>query len=84
MRPTPPPASPELTFLRERQVLARIPVSRATWWRWIKAGRAPKPVRLGPGIVAWRVSDIDALAASFGTETVVTATESNATQSRVA
>jgi prophage regulatory protein len=68
MRPTLPPASsPDLTFLRERQVLARIPVSRATWWRWVKAGRAPKPVRLGPSIVAWRASDIDALAASFVT-----------------
>jgi prophage regulatory protein len=66
MRPTPSPASsPGLTFLRERQVLARIPVSRATWWRWIKAGRAPQPVRLGPGIVAWRASDVDLLAASF-------------------
>jgi prophage regulatory protein len=70
MRPTlQSPAPPDLTFLRERQVLIRIPVSRATWWRWVKAGRAPKPVRLGPGIVAWRASDIDIFAASFGTAT---------------
>jgi prophage regulatory protein len=62
-------SSPDLTFLRERQVLARIPVSRATWWRWVKDGRAPKPVRLGPGIVAWRASDIDVLAGSFVAET---------------
>lgn len=49
------------TLVRERQVLANYaPVHRATWWRWIKAGRAPKPIKLGGGVSAWRLSDIQA------------------------
>lgn len=38
----------------------RYPFSPATIWRWIKAGTFPAPVRLGPGIVAWRESDLEA------------------------
>lgn len=38
-----------------------IPVSKSTWWAGVKSGRYPKPVKLGPRITAWRVSDIMAL-----------------------
>jgi hypothetical protein len=38
-----------------------IPVSKSTWWQGVKIGRFPKPVKLGPRITAWRVSDIRAL-----------------------
>jgi prophage regulatory protein len=38
-----------------------IPVSPSTWWAGIKAGRFPKPVKLGPRVTAWRVADIRAL-----------------------
>lgn len=52
--------SPE-TLVREKQILAKyVPVHRATWWRWIKAGKAPKPVKLGQSISAWRLSEIEA------------------------
>ena len=36
-----------------------VPVSSATWWRWVRDGRAPPPVKLGR-ITAWRSSDIRA------------------------
>lgn len=39
------------------------PVSKSTWWAGVKAGRFPKPVKLGPRITAWRVEDIRALLA---------------------
>jgi len=39
----------------------RIPVSRATWYAGIKAGKYPKPIRLTSGVSVWRVVDIDAL-----------------------
>lgn len=39
----------------------RIPVSRATWYAGIKAGKYPKPIRLSEGVSVWRVADIDAL-----------------------
>lgn len=51
-------STPE-TFHREASVLATFaPVHRTTWWRWIKAGIAPKPVTLGLRAVAWRESDL--------------------------
>ena len=34
------------------------PVSPSTWWRGVKSGRYPKPVRLGPNIVAWTVRSL--------------------------
>ncbi len=37
-----------------------LPVSPATWWRWIKVGDAPAPIRLGGNRVAWKQSDIEA------------------------
>lgn len=58
------------SLLRLPQVLARVPVSRATWYAGIKIGRYPKPVSLGPRCVAWRSSDIQRIvsggAAAFG------------------
>jgi predicted DNA-binding transcriptional regulator AlpA len=52
---------PHAGFVRLRAILAPrgpIPVSKSTWWVGIKAGRYPKPVKLGPRITAWRVEDI--------------------------
>jgi len=62
---------PETGFLRLPQIIgdakadppipAIIPVSRSTWLEGVKTGRYPRPVKLGPRVVAWRVSDIRAL-----------------------
>ena len=54
------------TLLRLPQVLKLFPVARTTWWRGIKDGRFPRPVRLGPRSVAWRASDITALIERLG------------------
>jgi predicted DNA-binding transcriptional regulator AlpA len=48
-------------FLRLRQVLEIIPVSKSVWWEGCKTGRFPKPVKLGPRTTAWKVEDINAL-----------------------
>jgi prophage regulatory protein len=51
-------------FVRLSGILAPrgpIPFSKSTWWAGVKAGRYPKPVKLGPRITAWRVEDIRAL-----------------------
>jgi prophage regulatory protein len=48
-------------FHRIKGVLSKIPVSRATWYAGIKAGKYPKPIRLSEGVSVWRVSEIDAL-----------------------
>ncbi|MFI4955604.1 MAG: helix-turn-helix transcriptional regulator [Gammaproteobacteria bacterium] len=43
-----------------------IPVGKSTWWKGVKAGRFPMPVKLGPRITAWRVEDIMALITRMG------------------
>ena len=69
---------PASGFLRERQIIgdpmseqhvpALIPVSRSTWWRGVKSGRFPAPVKLGPSITAWRSEDIVELIRSFAVD----------------
>lgn len=57
-------------FVRQRELLgdpkaetpipAVIPVSPATLWRWVRAGRFPAPVKLGENTTAFRVEDVRA------------------------
>jgi hypothetical protein len=58
---------PDTALIRLRVIVGHsggplplVPVSRSTWWRLVKAGTAPQPIKLGPGITAWRVGDIRA------------------------
>lgn len=49
----------EVQFLRsDRNAQPLIPVPSSTWWRWVRSGVAPKPVKLGPGVTAWNVGDL--------------------------
>ncbi len=51
-------------LLRQNQIIAPdgpIPVSASTWWRGIKSGRFPQPLKIGARITVWRESDIVAL-----------------------
>lgn len=52
----PPTTNP--VWLTDRQGAARYQMSRSTWWRMVKEGRLPKPVKLGPGITRWRLADL--------------------------
>ncbi|WP_457097536.1 helix-turn-helix transcriptional regulator [Lysobacter sp. P5_B9] len=53
-------------FLRLRQIIgdkkagipAIIPVARSTFLAGVAEGNYPKPVKLSPGVTAWRVEDI--------------------------
>lgn len=64
-------ALPETGYVRLSQIIgnrkarppvpAVYPVSKSTWWAGVKAGRFPKPVKLGPRVTAWRVEDVRAL-----------------------
>lgn len=60
--------APVETFLREPQVLARVPVSPSTLWRWVREGKFPKPVKLGVMTSAWRASDVAAWIAKASAE----------------
>lgn len=63
---SPEQAASPAGFLREPQVLALFPIGRSTWWRGVKEGRFPAPVKLGPRTTAWRRADIDDLLARLG------------------
>jgi len=41
-------------------IAAIIPISKSSWWKGVKEGRYPQPVKLRPRMTAWRTSDIQA------------------------
>jgi predicted DNA-binding transcriptional regulator AlpA len=56
---------PDEAFVRADQFpYDLIPQSSFTIRRWVKSGHFPKPYRLGPSTVAWRVGEIRAWLAS--------------------
>lgn len=62
---------PEAGLVRLRSILAPkgpLPIGKSTWWKGVKDGRYPAPVKLGPRISAWRVADILALVESMAKE----------------
>ncbi len=71
---------PETGFLRLQDIIGNpkkgikgiIPVSRTTWWRGVKKGIYPQPVKISARTTAWRVEDIKELVtrlANGGTNT---------------
>ena len=62
---------PDTGFLRLWQIIGDpkadppippiIPVKKSCWWAGVKAGRFPKPLKLGRRVTVWRVEDIRAL-----------------------
>lgn len=53
---------PQVGYIRLKEVLAFIPVSKSTWYKGIADGRYPKPTKvLGSRIAAWDVKDIRSL-----------------------
>jgi len=55
---TNPDCAPGERLLRLPEVLTIIPVSRSEWYRRLATGDAPQPVKLGPRVRAWRLSDV--------------------------
>ncbi len=45
--------------LRMRGVVRRVGLSRSTVDRLVRRGAFPRPIRLSPATVGWRVEDID-------------------------
>ena len=44
-----------------------LPVSPATFWRWVRDGRFPEPTKLGKRITAWKVGEVRAWMAAQAT-----------------
>lgn len=47
-------------LLRLPQLLPLVGVSKSTWWKLVREGRAPQSVKLGDRCTAWRASDVAA------------------------
>ncbi len=56
---------PQEGFVRLPQILSVIPVSASSWWRGVKSGKYPGPVKLSARTTAWRVADIRQLIVSL-------------------
>lgn len=48
----------EITKNRRTGMPGILSVSPATWWSWVKSGKAPQPIRLSPGVTVWRHADV--------------------------
>lgn len=46
--------------LRTNCVYRRLGISRATLWRWVRAGHFPSPIVVGPAVRGWTESQVDA------------------------
>ena len=44
------------------EVLTLLPISSASWWNGVRAGKYPRGIKLGPKTTCWRLSEITALA----------------------
>ena len=53
-------AEPPVRILRARAVAELTGLARPTIYAYMKRGDFPQSVRLGPGTVGWRQSDVDA------------------------
>jgi prophage regulatory protein len=58
-------------FLRLPQVLEILPISKSTWWKGIREGRFPKPVKLSARTSAWSRADIDTLCDQFEVSAII-------------
>ena len=51
----------DLTSTKDRK--GRLPISPATWWRWVAEGKAPAPFKLGPNVTVWDLDEVEAFLA---------------------
>lgn len=58
---------PAIGFVREKQLVNQpkgrpglLGISRTTLWRKVMAKEFPAPIKLSPGVTAWRVEDVRA------------------------
>lgn len=53
-----------MKLLRLKQIIGThespglVPVSASTWWKGVREGRFPQPVKLSKRVTCWRASDI--------------------------
>jgi prophage regulatory protein len=63
---------PDTGFVRLPDVLRVIPLGKTSWWKGVKTGRFPKPVKLSARCTAWRAEDIRDLIQRLSHESLTT------------
>jgi prophage regulatory protein len=58
LTPTQLAEMPDDTLIPQRDVLEIIRVSPTSWWRGVKSGIYPQPVKLGPRLNRWHLGAI--------------------------
>lgn len=44
---------------RVSDLIDSLGISETTIWRWRRSGYFPKPIQLGPRLIAWKAEDIE-------------------------
>ena len=57
-RPRPTDPAPRTTLIRRKEVEALTGLSRSTIYAWMRQGRFPQSVQVGPHTVRWRLDDV--------------------------
>lgn len=55
----------DITRNRRTGKTGLLPITSATWWAWVKSGKAPAPIKLSPGCTVWRHADVLTFAESL-------------------
>lgn len=50
---------PQAGYIRQAGLLALLPISSATLWRWVQKGSFPPPVKLSSRVTAWEIQRIE-------------------------
>lgn len=56
--PTTPTQHAASGYVSDKFLADRFEVSRATWWRWVREGHAPKPYRFTSQCTRWKLSEV--------------------------
>jgi len=55
-----------MQYNRAKQMASRLDVSVSTIWRWVAAGKLPKPIKLSSRVTVWRADEVDAAIEAMG------------------
>ena len=47
------------SFIRMRELVKRVPVSKAHIWRLVQAGKFPRPIKLSEKCTVWKIADVE-------------------------
>ena len=50
----------KLRIVRAAELASLLGISQTSLWRWRQSGDFPKPVALGPRMVGWKVTEVEA------------------------